>query len=170
MAFGTKDGGPYEKWFTVDSLPDKETLRTLFREGCRYVHLCEILATEPVLAELRARGTQISDVVESRPAGWRSVVREETRTRLGMTFGRAITKIALNYLAHEYGAGTATMAAFNTARRFAAMAASWRRRGSGPRCRRCVASAPWATTSRSGGTDDTRALSLSCRSTTPHGT
>lgn len=32
-----------------------------------------------------------------------------------MTFGRAITKITLNYVAHEYGTKTALMAQFNEA-------------------------------------------------------
>jgi hypothetical protein len=119
VAFGKQDGGPYEKWFTVDALPERETIHALVRDGYVYVHLCEITDAEPILAELRARGAQVSDLYESRPAGWRSAVRVETSAQLGMTFGRAITKISLNYLAHEYGGGVAMMAAFNTARRFA---------------------------------------------------
>ena len=64
-------------------------------------------------------GMSISDVVQTRPAGWQGIERVETRGLLGMKFGRAITKIVLNYLAHEYGAATALMVQFSEARRFA---------------------------------------------------
>ena len=118
IGLGKTDGGPYDKWFTVDALPTRDELQGLIREGYRYVHFCEIFELEPVLAALRERGMPLSDVEETRPAGWRSLEKFETRALLGMEFGRAITKIAFNYLAHEYGAGTALMAEFNTARHF----------------------------------------------------
>ena len=74
------------------------------------------LDVAPIVAELKARGLEVAEVVETRPAGCKHPVKVETVARLAMPFGRAITKIALNYLAHEYGAQTALMAGFETAR------------------------------------------------------
>jgi len=71
-----------------------------------------------VLAALKERGQEVSDVVETSNAGLKQTVRVETVARLAMPFGRAITKIAFNYLAHEYGAQTALQAGFDTARHF----------------------------------------------------
>lgn len=118
VGFGRSEGGPYDKWFLAEALPDGSALRGLARDGFRHVHFCEVLDVAPILAELRARGMEVSEVVETRPAGWKQTVRVETVARLAMPFGRAITKIAFNYLAHEYGPATALMPEFETARRF----------------------------------------------------
>lgn len=118
VGFGRTEGGPYEKWFRADTLPDGPTLQALARDGYRHIHFCEILDVTPVLAELKARGLEVSEVVETRRAGWKQTVRVETVARLAMPFGRAIAKIALNYLTHEYGPATTLMAGFETARRF----------------------------------------------------
>jgi hypothetical protein len=61
VAFGKEDGGPYDKWFPVDGLPTAEQLKALVNEGYRYIHFCEIVDTEPVLAGLRERGLTVSD-------------------------------------------------------------------------------------------------------------
>lgn len=118
VAYGKTDGGPYEKWFPVDQLPDRAVLEELRREGFRYVYFCEIEDIQPVLAELRERGQEVSDLAETSNAGLKQTVRIETVARLAMPFGRAITKIAFNYLAHEYGAQTALQAGFDAARNF----------------------------------------------------
>jgi hypothetical protein len=119
VALAKSDSGPWEKWFLLDQLPSSVEMQALVGEGYCHVHLCEVDDPEAALTALRERGFQCGPLWESRPAGWMSRERVETAGQLGVPFGRAITKVAFNYLAHEYGAGTALMAAFNTARRFA---------------------------------------------------
>ena len=116
IGFGTSKAGPF-KWFTVDHLPTREELEAFRGEGLVHVQFCEIDDPAPVLAELGARGVQVSGEIE-RVAGPRSEEEFQIHAQLGMKFGRAITKITLNYVAHQYGAATALMAQFNKARRF----------------------------------------------------
>jgi hypothetical protein len=106
IGLGTSKAGPF-KWFTADHLPTREELHTLLSDG--YRHACEIDDATPVLAELHARGASLSDTIETL-TGPPSEEKFRIEGQLGMKFGRAITKITLNYIAHEYGAATALMA------------------------------------------------------------
>lgn len=69
VGFGRTDGGPYEKWFLVEDLPDCAALQALSRDGYRYVHFCEILDVAPIIAELKARGLEVVELPRSRVWG-----------------------------------------------------------------------------------------------------
>jgi HNH endonuclease len=116
VGFAKQESGPY-KWYLRESLPSKEELSTLFAEGYRDVHFCEIKDPEAVLAELRERGAQTSEMREVRQAGHLGVERFESKALLGEKFSRCIAKLGFNYLASQYGAATARMPQFDVVRR-----------------------------------------------------
>jgi hypothetical protein len=117
VGFGKSAVGPHQ-WFTLDKLPSREDIKALADEGIRHLRGVGIDDHGPILAELQKRGVNLSGDVETSNSRLQSTERFETQALLGMQFGRAITKIGLNYLAHQYGPAIARMPAFNNARRF----------------------------------------------------
>lgn len=118
IGFGETSGAPHQ-WYLVDELPTFDEIKRLIDSGLSDIAFCGMDDPDPVLETLRGMGLQISEMAESVPAHWRDRGRVEGRTVLGHQFGRAVTKIALNYLASQYGAQTALMPQFDQARRYA---------------------------------------------------
>ncbi len=119
VAFGTSRDGPFEL-FDPDDLPDKDQLISLFSRG--YCHL-EFLNMEdeqaaPVLQELQKRGAQTMKHSDERPSAWLGKFRTETKIPTDDRLIRVLAKVALNYLASQYGAEFARSPALNIIRRF----------------------------------------------------
>ena len=91
----------------------------MFETGHRDIHLAGIQDKEAVVKELTARGLKY-EYAQTPPelsfVGKMLNQRIEARTIIADKFGRALAKIGLNYLAHEFGAATALMTQFNTVR------------------------------------------------------
>lgn len=118
VGFGESSDGPHQ-WYLVDELPTLDELRVLLDRGLSDISFCGIHDTSEVLDALRRIGAIVTELNETVPATWRGRAKVEIRTTLGQLFGRVITKIAMNYLASQYGARTALMPQFDQARRYA---------------------------------------------------
>lgn len=117
VGFGRTESGPYE-WFPRAHLPDVVRLRALVEAGNTWLHFQDVTDRDEVLAELHSLGVRTSDVGQTSQAHSKYEARVEVVTKLEHTFGRAITKIALNYLASQYGASVALLPQFDATRRF----------------------------------------------------
>src|SRR5712664_538431 len=121
VGFGQSPTGPF-KWFLFTDLPTAEQLRELFERGHRHIHLPEMqdeAHKDAVVKELVARGLKYEDVEvppELRITVKMPVQRIENRAILAEKFGRALAKIALNYVASQCGAAIALMPQFDTVR------------------------------------------------------
>jgi len=105
--------GPFE-WILGEELPAaKEKLLALVQSGKRYVEFVEVLDMPKMLETLRGMGLKMDDPLETAPAGDRGVDRFESAALLTQTFGRAIAKIGMNYLASQHGSAVALHPAFD---------------------------------------------------------
>lgn len=119
IGFGRGEDGPWE-WFLLDALPSRERVQALYADGYRTLGYREITDITALGEALAAIGVSPNgDRREVYPAHLRVQVPIRLRAKLTNKFGRVLTKIALNYLASQYGARTALMPQFDDARAYA---------------------------------------------------
>jgi HNH endonuclease len=117
----TEDGDPL--WFPLDAIPPKADLGALLgiQAGERvYMRTAGMASQEKIQKALERAGLDIlSHEWTGKRAPYQGVVTGETVFKLQRPHFRALTKIALNYLAAVAGAEVALLPAFDGARRFA---------------------------------------------------
>jgi HNH endonuclease len=113
VGFAKSADGPFE-WYLLDELPTLDDLKTKGYAGECHMRLCECDDTEAVTLLLQQKGINYSAkesfVPPSGPAWMEQVFRPTVNHR------RALAKIAMNYLAHEYGRGVALEPRFDAIR------------------------------------------------------
>lgn len=111
--FAKAADGPFD-WYMLDELPTKEDLKAKGYMGECHIRLCECHDVEAVMALLRQKGIEYSPtesfIPESGPTWAEHVFRP------GLHHRRALAKIAMNYLAHQYGSEVALEARFDAIR------------------------------------------------------
>jgi hypothetical protein len=116
----TEDGDP--QWFPLDAIPPKAELGALLgiQPGERlYMRTEGEESQESIRNALKRAGLDIlSHEWTGKRAPYQGIVTGETVFKLERPHFRALTKIALNYLAAVAGAGVALLPAFDGARRF----------------------------------------------------
>jgi len=112
IGFASNAAGPFE-WFMLDALPTIEEVKAKGYSGNIHVRLCECEATD-VSNRLAERGINITvtDTFEPPSGGmWVEQVFRPTAVHR-----RAFAKIALNYVAHEFGGEIALEPRFDSIR------------------------------------------------------
>lgn len=141
IGFGKSIDGPF-RWVLCEALPSgKEQIRALIESGYRSVEFVEVLDVPQILEILRGLGLQIGNPRQTDPAGNRGLQRFGSGAVLTQTFGRAIAKIGMNYLASQHGPAVAKMEAFDEVRKYIRCAkpmprGTWWSEPSAPRVRR----------------------------------
>ncbi len=117
VGFATAEDGPHQ-FFLLDRLPTPDELvRRGFRRGEQVYLRVWGTSTDVAFGKLAERGFKSGETTgETNPTTGRTYV--EFVFRVSHPEFRAVTKVALNYLAHVAGAGIARMPNFNEARRY----------------------------------------------------
>ena len=119
VGFSVSPEGPFT-WFLLDALPTKDAVgaKLGLKKGDHVVLRTEGVRTDDLPALLAKMGYGPTEDVANRPdvAG---AVKAETIGVIADPEFRAVTKIAMNYLAAVAGANIARMPQFNDARRYA---------------------------------------------------
>jgi hypothetical protein len=118
VGFSQAQGGPFD-WFPIDGIPTKdELLARGYKRGERlFMQMQGEASIEEYRAALAAQG--ITFEVDSQIPPLAGEVGVELVYNLGRPEFRALTKMALNYLAAVAGADVALFPAFDPVRRFA---------------------------------------------------
>lgn len=118
LGFGPTPDGPF-KWYLMSKLPPKDELRRIVDAGRHYVEFLEITDLEGTLELLRGLGlTKMGDLRQTAPAGVKGRQYVESVATLSQTFGRAIAKIGMNYVASQHGSAVALMSHFDAIRKY----------------------------------------------------
>jgi hypothetical protein len=119
IGLGKTVDGPFRWFFCSELASSKEEIRALIQSGHHSVELLEVMDVQQMLDTLRELGLQIvNDPIQTAPAGNFGIHRTESAALLMQTFGRAIAKIGMNYLASQHGSTIARMAAFDDIRKY----------------------------------------------------
>jgi plasmid stabilization system protein ParE len=115
--FGKSEEGPFEK-FLRDEVPTREELAAKgYEAGTRFN--IKVFEIEDPLAFLESKGFNTTSAETGPITQPQGLVRIENVTRLAEPEFRAVTKIALNYVAAVVGYDIALASAFDDARNFA---------------------------------------------------
>jgi len=112
IGFSPSKEGPFE-WFMLSDLPAKDDLLAKGFSGDIHTRLCECNPAE-VIELLAARGIKCTLTESFDPSTGRAWV--EHVFRPGVPHRRALAKIALNYVAHQFGATIALEPRFDPIR------------------------------------------------------
>lgn len=112
VGFAKSADGPFE-WFTLDELPTMDEVKAKGYAGNVNVRLCECDATD-ASKRLAEKGINITLTETFDPPSGGTWVEQVFRPTI--VHRRALAKVALNYVAHEFGRDVALEARFDSTR------------------------------------------------------
>jgi hypothetical protein len=118
VGLGETVAGPFTWYEGIDAVPKAADVRALLPAGSGVFRIEKYPDVQPVLDRLRQLGFGIQgEAVQGEPI-FKDRERIEVVCRVGENFGRALAKIAMNYIAAQFGPEMARRPGFSAARKF----------------------------------------------------